>query len=544
MNNTPNIQDTFYIGLLSRFMTGNPFIDPFIQMTVYGIIGIVIMNTQNILNSIFINSKYYTSKIVNLVWYYFADKFCNDSTISKKIQIHHITSRKKVNTLYKAVNWYLSNKLIEDYIKDTPLELSYEDNIYDIDIEDIDNLESNVKISDNKYKKFIFNNNEIYYILENSLLTVYTDKERQRENFSIILTTKMDKNSETDILKDFCDYCLKEYIKNQRNTKWYQKIFINTKNNEWEDQESNNKRKIETVILQNNQLNDIKDDLDDFLNSKEWYHDRGIPYTRGYLFHGKPGTGKTSLIKGISTYTKRHIHYLMLKNVSSDDQLLKLLSDIEYKDTILVIEDIDCMDDIIRERKNKYDSDLKINEEIEKLKKDMANIKENKSVDNLTEIKRELTLSGVLNAIDGVFDNDGRIMIMTTNHPDVLDKALIRPGRIDRKILFDYCTKEQIRGIYKMMFNKECNNYYITNDIDKVFSPAEVMSLFLRYKNKPEEAVKNFDKIEKDVEPIKHSLVSGIIDTNNKYSNKKQFNKSSGYNNQVIDDIYTSMDDI
>jgi SpoVK/Ycf46/Vps4 family AAA+-type ATPase len=234
----------------------------------------------------------------------------------------------------------------------------------------------------------------------------------------------------------------------------------------------------------------------------------------------------------------------MLKNVSSDDQLLKLLSDIEYKDTILVIEDIDCMDDIIRERKNKYDSDLKINEEIEKLKKDMANIKENKSIDNLTEIKRELTLSGVLNAIDGVFDNDGRIMIMTTNHPDVLDKALIRPGRIDRKILFDYCTKKQIRGIYKMMFNKECNNYYITNNIDKVFSPAEVMSLFLRYKNKPEEAVKNFDKIEKDMEPIKHSLVSGIIDTNNKYSNKKQFNKSSGYSNQVIDDIYTSIDDI
>ena len=59
--------------------------------------------------------------------------------------------------------------------------------------ENLETLESNVKISDNKYKKFIFNDNTIYYILENSLLTVYTDKERQRENFSIILTTKMDR---------------------------------------------------------------------------------------------------------------------------------------------------------------------------------------------------------------------------------------------------------------------------------------------------------------------------------------------------------------
>lgn len=528
MNNNANIQSMFYMGLLSKFMTGNPFIDPFIQMVIYGVVGMVVLNAQNILNSFFLNIKYYLSKLYNLIWYYAADRCCIKSEITKKITINHITSRKKVNTLYKAVNWYISTKLVEDYIQDTPLELSFEDDIFDIDIDEIEKVESNVKISDNKYKSFLYKDKEIYYILENSLLTVYTDKERQRENYSIILTTNMDKDSDIDTLKEFCDDCLKEFIKLKRNTKWTQNIYINTKNNEWDDQESNNKRKIKTVILQDNQLKDIVEDLDDFLKSKEWYHDRGIPYTRGYLFHGKPGTGKTSLIKGISTYTKRHIHYLMLKNVTSDDQLLKLLSNIEYKDTILVIEDIDCMDDIIRERKDKYDNDndnnAKLNETIEKLKKDMNEMKGSNTINSTSIVDKpqnELTLSGLLNAIDGVFDNDGRIMIMTTNHPDVLDKALIRPGRIDRKILFDYCTLEQIQGIYKMMFDIKCDIDQFDNKLNKLHSPAEIMSLFLRYKNKPEEALNNFDKIEMHLEPIKHSLVSGLIEEDKKNSKNK-----------------------
>ena len=87
-----------------------------------------------------------------------------------------------------------------------------------------------------------------------------------------------------------------------------------------------------------------------FLNSEEWYQHRDIPYTRGYLFYGHPGTGKTSMIKGLSLFSKRHIHYLMLNEVETDTQLVELIKSINYKETILVIEDIDAMLNVVKSR--------------------------------------------------------------------------------------------------------------------------------------------------------------------------------------------------
>lgn len=63
-----------------------------------------------------------------------------------------------------------------------------------------------------------------------------------------------------------------------------------------------------------------------------------------------------------------------------------------------------------------------------------------------------ITLRGLLNVIDGVDECDGRILIITSNKPEILDDALIRAGRIDQKLHFDYCTHEQIQDMYKMYF--------------------------------------------------------------------------------------------
>merc|ERR1719473_1079170 len=52
--------------------------------------------------------------------------------------------------------------------------------------------------------------------------------------------------------------------------------------------------------------------------------------------------------------------------------------------------------------------------------------------------KDRLNLSGLLNVLDGVVDTPERIVVMTTNHPEILDPALIRPGRIDQKLLLSY----------------------------------------------------------------------------------------------------------
>ena len=117
--------------------------------------------------------------------------------------------------------------------------------------------------------------------------------------------------------------------------------------------------------------------------------------------------------------------------------------------------------------------------------------------------KSSVTLSGLLNVIDGLFSNHGRILIMTTNHPEVLDSALIRPGRIDCKFLFDNCNVEQIGKIYEMFFNKELDDNNKVQleklDINKNYSPAHITSIFLRYRNNSEIALEHLDDIDNEI---------------------------------------------
>lgn len=540
MNNpTGMVQNTLQYSLLNKFTTGDPFWDPLIHMFIYSAISVLIFNLQNILSLSWL--KYYLEKVFSVVkYYYYTYVKKEDEVIDKKVVIDYITDNKKVNNLYKAVDWYLSTKYDTDFIKESPLKLSYEEDPSSVKLEDIN---INRRITQNKYKSLVYRDHEIFYILNNNIITVYTDKERKRENYSITLTTKMKRDSEIDILDDFCKHCIDEFVKSKRSNVWIQKIYVNDSQGKWVSQESNNRRKIDTVVLQDGTLEDVKRDIDDFMNSEDWYHDRDIPYTRGYLFYGLPGTGKTSLIKGISTYTKRHMHYLMLNNVQSDNQLLEMLRDIKYKDTILIIEDIDCMTDIIENRNKKNEEDENgddVNEDDKKLKKKIKKLKEelkeakgkqdNSSFfypDNRnTSSSSKLTLSGLLNAIDGIFNNDGRILIMTTNHPEVLDDALIRSGRVDRKIYFDYCSKYQIRDIYKMMFNKECPPEQLEKIEGGKYSPADITSLFLRYRSNPEFALPNIEKMEARPVIAENRLFSKHVLEDNANKNDQVGNES------------------
>lgn len=67
-------------------------------------------------------------------------------------------------------------------------------------------------------------------------------------------------------------------------------------------------------------------------------------------------------------------------------------------------------------------------------------------------IKSLISLSGLLNTIDGAASHEGRVLIMTTNHPEKLDPALIRPGRVDLQVRFTLATQSQTRDIFKRMY--------------------------------------------------------------------------------------------
>lgn len=192
--------------------------------------------------------------------------------------------------------------------------------------------------------------------------------------------------------------------------------------------------------------------VDFFMNNRDWYAKMGIPYTLGIILHGPPGTGKTSIIKCIGNYMRRHIVNVDLNRISKTSELNMVFFDDKYNqkkikqsDRILVLEDIDAMDKIVLDRETENDtksssddSDSDCDDVSNIFKK--SNSKKSPKKDNLelkkiiNEYKKEqdfLTLSQMLNIIDGIHEGDGRVLIMTTNHYHKLDRALVRPGRID-----------------------------------------------------------------------------------------------------------------
>ena len=486
---TPAIQNTLQLGLLNKFTTGNPFIDPLMHIVIYTVIGFVVFNVKDMFQSLFLNFKYALAQLFALIKFYFYKYHKANEIIHKQVIINYITENKRINNLYRAIDWYLSTQ-DTNYIKEPSLRLTIED-----DITANKQNKINKRIENNKYKSLEYKNHKIFYILSTDLITIYSDREKKRENQQITLTMKMRADSKTDILEDFCNYALEEYKKHLYPDQWKQKIFINNNEGKWESYCSQIRRNIDTVVLQGDLLKNIMNDVNDFMNSEKWYHDRDIPYTRGYLFHGEPGTGKSSLIKGLSTHTKRHVHYLMLNNVQDDNQLYQLLKDVDFKKTILVLEDIDCMVEGIKSRETKFKSEELV-KKIEELEQRL-----NDKTPNQHQIKKtHLTLSGILNVLDGVlgeaFNIDGRILIMTTNHPKKLDKALIRPGRIDRKIVFEKATKQQIVNIYKMLFDDDVSLENVKDIEDGLYSPSDVISLFLMYKHDPKESFKHIDEMD------------------------------------------------
>lgn len=177
-------------------------------------------------------------------------------------------------------------------------------------------------------------------------------------------------------------------------------------------------RPLSSVFLPQGQVEDLVKKIRTFLDGKTWYQSRGIPWRLGFLFHGLPGSGKTSLIRALTGHFKMDLYLLNLANIGDDNRFAHALASIPPRSAILLEE----LDTTFDKRKRSADA------------------------------KGGITFAGVVNALDGAASREGWLVFMTTNFKEKLDPALIRPGRADVHLEFGYATAYQGYGIFKAFF--------------------------------------------------------------------------------------------
>jgi chaperone BCS1 len=187
---------------------------------------------------------------------------------------------------------------------------------------------------------------------------------------------------------------------------------------EWRLADSKPRRALDSVVLDEGVSRLLHDDIHEFFSRREWYAQMGIPWRRGYLLYGPPGTGKTSAAYALAGELRLKLCALSLTNPKLTDNVMADLLQRTPPRSLILIEDIDAFFN------NRDKQDARI----------------------------QISFSGLLNALDGVGAQEGRIIVLTTNHRERLDPALIRPGRIDLEVELGNATGSQLRGLLQRFY--------------------------------------------------------------------------------------------
>lgn len=302
----------------------------------------------------------------------------------------------------------------------------------------------------------------------------------------------------------------------------------------WEECEFNSSRTFENLFFESKKK--LIEKINFFKDNKDWYDKEGHPYNLGLGLSGAPGTGKTSIIKCLANMLNRNIIIIPLNKIKTQRELSNVyfestynrnneIGSINFDNKIIVFEDIDCMSNIVKKRinnsssfqDNTYNTDStdKDNTDTKKMiKKLIKKINDNGKNDYIIEEDDilettsgdysllnknhdKVTLSYLLNLIDGIRETPGRILVITSNHYDKLDDALIRPGRIDSTLQMTNASYETICLMFKHYYKIEITEFtssytnYNFELLEKFYlSPAELVNIKV-FSNTPEEFIEN-----------------------------------------------------
>ncbi|KAF5662052.1 mitochondrial chaperone BCS1 [Fusarium heterosporum] len=324
----------------------------------------------------------------------------------------------------------------------------------------------------------------------------------------------------------------------------------------WQRCMSRASRPISTVILNEKVKKELIEDVTDYLdpNTRRWYSNRGIPYRRGYLLYGPPGTGKSSLSLALAGFFRMRIYMVSLSSALATEEALGTLFAELPRRCVVLLEDIDTAGLTHTREETKGAGDH------EAVAPVAAASSKPGAPPATPAIPGRLSLSGLLNILDGVASQEGRVLVMTTNHLEKLDKALIRPGRVDQVIEFGRADAGMSAAIFRAIYAPYEGEDVPAKDIldpeearkqtalaektraetmervdalaakfaakvpEHEFSPAEIQGLLLKNKRTPEAAIEAVD--DWAVETRKEKQVKEIEDAEKRRKEEKEARKA------------------
>ncbi len=450
------------------------------------------------MTSVSMSKLIYSDTFISIIFYLLKDENKNKFSFNNLTEV--LTNNFEANYFWADKNEYMLMPFTKSKIL-----ISKENNIYfELLIDKQNNCNNNNGNNGNNNSN---NNNTNVQTVKKEIQTIILSIDSKIPNSHIIL-------------RNFVDECKKEFIKHKNSLNESNDLYIYEYNG-FDKKDSNGITSIELkfnshLMKHNKDLssNIFFEDKEKYINyikpfiynpdetfnaGKEKYKRSGFTFKAGILFYGSPGCGKTSTIKASLSYLNRNGIIINLSKIKTCEELITVFRNLEFnrrklkrEQIAIIMEDCDAFkDNILESRKEKE----KENENNDNNNKESELLKFVKMVDGSygpckDKDKDDVNLSCFLNVLDGVIELEGLVFFMTTNHPEKIDEALIRPGRIDFKYEFKKASvktvKEMLKFKYELNENdtKDNNRYFKNLTIkDYVLSPAEIQSICFKNEN-------------------------------------------------------------